>query len=202
MLTGRGRALQLLPGLNAPLDFAKVYQCWYHAVLGWISAFGAPLSDREDIAQEVFIVVQRRLPFFDGVNLAGWLYRISRRRVRDYRELVWVKDVRRRAAPLPDKLPARDASALEALETIEKTRLLSAQLARLGDHERSALLLFELEGYRCEEIAQAQSSALGTVWARIHHARKKLRSAVATQEARERRHLRDGFVPTSATSEQ
>ena len=189
MLTDPKPELQLLPGVNAELDFAAIYQAWYRPVLGWISAFGAPASDREDIAQEVFIVVQRRLPFFDGVNLAGWLYRISRRRVRDYRELVWVKDVRREGSPVPDKLPAGGASALETLETNEKTHFLATHLARLGELERTALLLFELEGYRCEEIAQAQSSALGTVWARIHHARKKLRSAVATQEARERRHF-------------
>lgn len=185
--------------MTPELDFATVYRTWYSTVLGWISAFGAARSDREDIAQEVFIVVQRRLPFFDGVNLAGWLYRISRRRVRDHRELVWVREARRRSAPPLEKLPAREASALDQLETNERTQLLSGLIARLGPHEQSALILFELEGYRCEEIAKLQRIALGTVWARIHHARKKLRVAAARQAGE--RDLRDRFYPTSTTSE-
>jgi DNA-directed RNA polymerase specialized sigma24 family protein len=33
-------------------------------------------------------------------------------------------------------------------------------------------VLFEIEGYSGEEIAQIQSLPLKTVWTRLHHARK------------------------------
>jgi RNA polymerase sigma-70 factor (ECF subfamily) len=56
------------------LDFARVYDDWFDHVAQWIRALGAPQADVEDIAQEVFLVVQRRLVDFDGRNLPGWLY--------------------------------------------------------------------------------------------------------------------------------
>ena len=34
---------------------------------------GRPTADRDDLVQDVFVVVHRRLPDFDGENLAGWL---------------------------------------------------------------------------------------------------------------------------------
>jgi DNA-directed RNA polymerase specialized sigma24 family protein len=46
-------------------------------------------------------------------------------------------------------------------------------------------MLFELDGYSGEEIAQIQGVPLNTVWARMHKARKKLRSLLAKLEFRE-----------------
>ena len=64
------------------LEFAPLYDEWFEHVARWIRALGAPSGDVEDIAQEVFLVVRRRLRDFDGRNLAGWLYRIASRQVR------------------------------------------------------------------------------------------------------------------------
>ena len=43
-------------------------------------------SGAEEATQEVFLVVRRRLQSFDGANPAGWLYRSTRRQVRDFRQ--------------------------------------------------------------------------------------------------------------------
>jgi RNA polymerase sigma-70 factor (ECF subfamily) len=37
---------------------------------------------------------------------------------------------------------------------------------------RSAFILFEVEGYSGEEIAELEGIPLNTVWTRLHHARK------------------------------
>src|SRR6185503_9945522 len=63
------------------LDFAALYDAWFDRVCCWLSALGAPRAEEEDLAQEVFLVVRRRLRAFDGRNVAGWLYQIARRQV-------------------------------------------------------------------------------------------------------------------------
>src|SRR3954464_4387177 len=87
--SGGGAVAVSSPG--APRDFRGFYDLWFEEVATWIRALGGPEADRDDIVQEVFLVVRRRLEDFDGVNPAGWLYRITQRQVRDFRRRTWVK---------------------------------------------------------------------------------------------------------------
>src|SRR4029077_10587762 len=76
--------------------FAAIYDAWFDEVVRWIGAFGMPDSETEDLAQEVFLVVNRKLSTFNGGNLAGWLYRIAELPVRDHRRRAWCKNLFRR----------------------------------------------------------------------------------------------------------
>lgn len=162
----------------APLDFRAIYERWFDEVSRWIRAMGGPDADREDLVQDVFLVVHRRLPDFDGQNVAGWLYRIARHRVRDFRRLLWVKHMFR-SVPLPESLPKGGASPADSVETNELRRTLERLLGKLNESERAALVLFEIDGYNGEEIAEIQGVPINTVWARIHKARKKLKASLA-----------------------
>jgi RNA polymerase sigma-70 factor (ECF subfamily) len=73
------------------------------------------------------------------------------------------------------------------LETNEKRTMLSKLLAKLNESERAALVLFEIDGYSGDEIAQIQGVPINTVWARIHKARKKLQASLAKIESREQK---------------
>ncbi|MES1173141.1 MAG: sigma-70 family RNA polymerase sigma factor [Myxococcales bacterium] len=165
-----------------PLDFHAVYETWFEPVSRWISAMGGPQADREDLVQDVFVVVHRRLPSFDGRNIAGWLYQIARRRVRDFRRLAWVKHVLRRPEPLPE-LANSDPSPIVTLETRRKGQLLEQALSTLTSGERAAIVLFEIEGLSGEQIATIQGVSLNTVWGRIRHGRQKLRACLASKQA-------------------
>jgi len=164
------------------LSFRAIYVRWYDQVSHWINAMGGPEADREDLVQEVFVVVHRRLPYFDGNNLPGWLYQIARRRVRDFRRLLWVKHLLFGSVSLPEHLADQRASATEIMETQQKSATLDRLLSKLNDSERSALVLFEVEGYSGAEIAQIQGVSLNTVWARIYKARRKLKGWLAKVE--------------------
>jgi RNA polymerase sigma-70 factor (ECF subfamily) len=170
----------------APLDFRAIYERWFDEVSRWIRAMGGPEADREDLVQDVFLVVHRRLPDFDGQNVAGWLYQIARHRVRDFRRLLWVKHMFG-SVPLSESLPKGGASPAESLETKEKRRTLERLLGKLNESERAALVLFEIDGYSGEEIAEIQGVPINTVWARIHKARKKLKASLAKIESREQK---------------
>jgi RNA polymerase sigma-70 factor (ECF subfamily) len=165
----RGERAALLPG-----DFRAVYDQWFEDVSRWIRALGGLEADRDDIVQEVFLVVRRRLEAFDGVNMAGWLYRITRRQIRDFRRRTWVKHIfTKRRVDEPDTLPHAAGNPAAMLEHKEKQRILYALLGKMQEDRRSAFVLFEIEGLSGEEIACIQSVPLNTVWTRLHHARKE-----------------------------
>jgi RNA polymerase sigma-70 factor (ECF subfamily) len=161
-------------GMDARSQFRGIYDAWFDDVSRWIRALGGLEADRDDIVQEVFLVVRRRLKDFDGNNLAGWLYRITSRQVRDFRRRAWVKHIfTRRRAEEPDVLPHAGASPAAALERKEEQRVLQMLLAKMAEARRTAFVLFEIEGLSGEEIARIQSIPLNTVWTRLHHARRE-----------------------------
>jgi RNA polymerase sigma-70 factor (ECF subfamily) len=135
---------------------------------------GGPISEQDDLIQDIFLVVYRRLPEFDGQNLHAWLYRITAHRVRDYRRLAWVRHVFGNDALAIEKLESFDPTPIVVLETSEKRRELERLLAKLSSRLRATFMLFEVDGYTAEEIANIQGVSANTVRARLQRARKKL----------------------------
>ena len=155
-------------------EFNSLYATWYGEVKQWIRALGGDSADLDDLTQEVFVIVHRRLHAFDGKNIAGWLYRIAFRRLRDFRRLRWIKNVFKRSVRLSSHIVSPGPTPLMALETQEKQRLLERLLAELSERMRAAFVLFEIEGYTTAEIAILNRVSINTVRAQIHRARKKL----------------------------
>ena len=155
-------------------DFVAVYDACYADVARWVRALGAPPSDLADLVQEVFVVVYRRLSAFDGKNLIAWLYRITAHQVRDYRRSMWIKHIFRRSVELTSSVVSPSPTQLMVLETREKRRRLEALLLRLSKTIYTTVVLFDIEGYTAEEIAEMQGITINTVRARIQRGRKKL----------------------------
>jgi RNA polymerase sigma-70 factor, ECF subfamily len=154
-------------------DFDKVYDAWFDRVASWVAAMGGPPGDRDDLVQDVFLIVLRRLPSFDGENIAAWLYQITRRRVRDFRRLQWFKRLLFRDRRFLESFGGTETST-DAGDRRDQRRRLEHLLEWLGEEQRAAFVLFEIEGLSGEEIASMQGVPVNTVWARIHTARKKL----------------------------
>jgi RNA polymerase sigma-70 factor (ECF subfamily) len=166
-------------------DFRALYDAWFDDVSRWIVALGGLDADRDDIVQEVFMVVRRRLSSFDGANPAGWLYRITRRQVRDFRRRSWVRHIfTKRRLEEPDDLPHTGSTPAAALERKEDRRLLHAMLSKMREERRSAFVLFEIEGLSGEEIARIQSVPINTVWTRLYHARREFFALAAKYQKR------------------
>jgi RNA polymerase sigma-70 factor, ECF subfamily len=186
----QGRAAEPQPPeLPRPLVFDTVYRAYFRQVVAWMRAMNVPPADMEDAAQEVFLVVRRKLPRFRDDNLAGWLYRIADLTARNYRRLAWFKHLFARD-PLDDASdpwPMANSPAM-SLEQKEDRRTLFRMLAGMSAKRRETLILFEVEGYSGQEIATLQDVPLKTVWTRLHHARRDLVSMVATLR---RRHDRE-----------
>ena len=56
-------------------------------------------------------------------------------------------------------------------------------LGKMSEVRRTTFILFEIEGYSGEEIAEMQGIPLNTVWTRLHHARKEFLRLVAESGA-------------------
>ncbi len=167
-------------GLSA-VDFRSVYDAWLTEVSRWVHALGGPEADRDDIVQEVFLVVSRRVSAFKGDNVAGWLYRITRRQVRDFRRRIWFKQIFSRPTAVKlEHLPSGALGPAAGLEQKECQRVLYQLLDQMNLDRRCALVLYEIDGLSGQDIARIQNVPVTTVWSRLHQARKEL-LALATE---------------------
>jgi RNA polymerase sigma-70 factor (ECF subfamily) len=168
------------------IDFRDVYERWFDDVVRWLYALGVPMSDTEDLAQEIFLVVRRNLARFDGGNMAGWLYRIAQLTVRDHRRRAWFKNlvVRRQEIDL-SQMPHAAANPAQSYEDAETRRHLQLLVNKMSERLRTTFVLFEIEGYSGDEIARIQDIPLGTVWTRLHKARKEFWRLVKERHSRD-----------------
>ena len=147
---------------------------------------GRLLGDAEearDVAQEVFLQVYRRLGRFEGrSSLKTWIYRIVVNQCHNRRRF-WQRHGRdkeealdeRFATPVPRGRDEWHASPYEQTRQNERARKVQAALLQLSFDQRSVLVLREVEGLSCEEVASALGIPDGTVKSRLSRAREALR---------------------------
>ncbi|MCL4821760.1 MAG: sigma-70 family RNA polymerase sigma factor [Vicinamibacteria bacterium] len=147
-------------------------------------------DEARDVSQDVFLQVYRTLGRFEErSSLRTWIYRIVVNLCRNRRRL-WMRRRRDRSVGLED-LSARDESRLaqggdSPYDTVRRReqaeRVQRALLALSFDH-RAVLVLREVEGLTCEEIAHSLGIAEGTVKSRLARARDALRARLCAPEA-------------------
>ena len=162
--------------LNAFNDLVVCYQDMLFALVVRM------VPDRDqasDAVQEAFFSAYRNINGFRGGSVKSWLSRIAINAAMDTQRL----RKRRPADPYPELddetwQPPADASAdpVTTSLTSERHRALNAALARITDDQRTAIVLFDVEGYDYAEIAQMTAVSVGTVKSRIHRGRLALRS--------------------------
>lgn len=184
---------RLAESARARPTFEQVYAERFHDVLRWLRALGGLDADLDDLAQEVFVIVERKLPDFDGQNLGAWLYKIAKNHVGDYRRRAWMRRIFWSSRPLiePDDVPLHFQTLptpLEALQHREVVHFVTRTLNKMPLAQRSAFVLFEIEGFSGEEIAELEGVPVATVWTRVHYARKRFLALLQRAE-------REGNLP-------
>lgn len=148
-----------------------------HARYVWraLRHLGVHEPEIPDVCQEVFIVVYRRLPEFEGRSSARtWLYGICLRVASDYRRRVRS----RHEQPTSDsELTVPDAHGERPDARLEDRRTLQALLDLLDQDKREVLVLYELEGFTMKEVAEIVGCPLQTAYSRLHAARECLLAA-------------------------
>lgn len=192
-----GAAASSMSEIDAELEWPLLRECargnraawrslhhrYYPVTVAFLRKFGVHELDVEDAAQEVFLQMHRYLPRFRGnAELRTWLYRLCITQARKVRR-------RRRIGQvitgwLSQSPEAALATPAEFCENTARRRIEGA-LDRLTDAERSAFILYEMEGLAGKQIAEILKCKEATLWRRLHYARKKFTAALDGSAASE-----------------
>lgn len=131
----------------------------------------------EELLQEVFLQVHRKLHAFKGESALGtWLYRLAMNHCLDY---LRGRDagMTRLTSSLDDEDVAEPSTSVP-IGPVARIDLERA-IAQLSPGCRAAFLLHDVEGFEHREVADILGIAEGTSKSQVHKARMKLRSLLA-----------------------
>jgi RNA polymerase sigma-70 factor (ECF subfamily) len=134
--------------------------------------------DVDDLLHATFLSAAKCAERYDGrASCRPWLIGIAaqllrRRRRASSRFVEILSALKSTLQPASDPRPA-----LQARTDVERA------LAGLSEAKRITLLMAEVEGLSCDEIARALAVPVGTVWTRLHAARRELRQAIGSDHA-------------------
>lgn len=129
----------------------------------------------EECVQDAFVKAWEALPKFRGDAAFGtWLYRIAANTV-----LARHRTRLRRAAWVENDESALEMTAAHAAPTGLADDIEQA-IATLPDGARIVFVLYAVEGYKHEEIAEMTGLAIGTSKAQLHRARRLLQARLET----------------------
>jgi RNA polymerase sigma-70 factor, ECF subfamily len=151
----------------------------------WRSArrLGVPEASLDDVVQDVFVTVYRRLDAFEGRSqLKTWIFGILRHTVRDLR-----RSARRKPTEelTHDVVDASAQSPQDAVAERQGAVLLHAVLDALSDDLREVFVLSELEQMSAPEVSAALSLNVNTVYSRLRSARQEFEAALKRLRSRD-----------------
>jgi RNA polymerase sigma factor (sigma-70 family) len=139
----------------------------------FIARVGIGGSDVDDLVQATFLLVMKAAHGFRGGGVRAWLFGLAANLARRHRRSLtrmatrvtaWVRE---RGSEMPE-------TPGEAIDTRERALRAQAALARLSEKKREAFVMVVMEGIAAEDAAVALRIPVGTVWTRLHHARREL----------------------------
>jgi len=181
---GRAGALPLSdPELLARLAAGQLgalgdlYDRYQAPVRSFLTRATGDAHDVDDLVHATFLAAAKSAERYDGrANGRPWLIGIAaqllRRRHQSLARLVSVlTSLKHTLHPSADPRPV-----LQARTDLERA------LARLSEAKRTTLLMAEVEGLTCQEIAAVLAIPVGTVWTRLHAARQELRGLLSASD--------------------
>ena len=138
----------------------------------------------EEAVQEAFFSAYRNLDRFSGSSFRAWLTRIAINAAHD----ILRKRKRRPSEPYPEweddswEPPAPQAEGPEQVSMAGQQRAAIARaMTAITEDQRSAIVLFDVQGYDYAEIATMTGVSVGTVKSRIHRGRVALREQLGPE---------------------
>ena len=173
-------------------SFDRIYEETFDFVYRNARRLGVSDASVDDVVQEVFMIVHRRLGELDpsAGSARGWVYGILANTVRGHRRTFRRKLAPLRPAETEEELgPASSRSGPEQRASRRQdTELLLGMLAELPEPQRELIVLGELEQLSIPEICACIGGNSNTVYSRLRAAREALRKKVA-------QHLLERKVP-------
>jgi RNA polymerase sigma-70 factor (ECF subfamily) len=170
-----------------PVKTEELFRAHAHFVARFLTRLGVPSEDLDDAVQEVFLVVHRNGGYAPGpATPTGYLASIALRAASSHRRR-GRKRRDRRSEVAPDEVSSAAPDPARSLEVQQALAELQGALDGLDPQLRATLVLAELEGESCDSIATTMQVAVGTVYWRLHRARKTFRQTIESRRMAERR---------------
>lgn len=150
-------------------------------------------DEAADVAQEAFLRIYRGLQSFQGGSaLTTWVYRIvhnlcldeMKKKRRRPQIVTDPADPEEGGEPLIDRLSDEADEPEGQILGDERAAAVRAAVYRMKSHHRDVLVLYDLEGFSYNEIADMLKTNVGTVKSRLNRARLAL-----AKELEQDRHL-------------
>jgi RNA polymerase sigma-70 factor (ECF subfamily) len=161
-------------------SFDELYAAYSRFVWRDVMSRGVPSGAIDDVVQEVFVIVHRRLAAFESQSaMRAWLSMIVKRVSRDHVRQLGQSPV---TEPLKGNDVSPDVSTIEgpaeAFDQKAVATLLDDLLRRMTDVQREAFIMHEIEHMTVGEIARALPANKNTVYARLQAARRIFESGI------------------------
>jgi len=136
-------------------------------------------ADAEDLSQEVFLLLFRKISLFRGESaFSTWLYRmvvnaaLARLRRQGARNVPFEREGESRRENVRPEAGAQDPRLRHCLDRLTLERAISS----LPPTYRAVFILYVVHGYEHSEIARIMNCSVGNSKAQLHKARQKLRA--------------------------
>ena len=159
----------------------RLYEAHFDYVWHTLRRLGVRPAELEDVAHEVFIVVQRKASDFDPTRPEKpWLFGIAYRVAADQKRLVR----HARETALEHDPPSGAGNAEAAAIARQHRRLVEAALAGLPLDQRAVFIMHDVDELTMPEIARALDVPLNTAYSRLRLGREAFTAAVRRIRAR------------------
>jgi RNA polymerase sigma-70 factor, ECF subfamily len=162
--------------------FEKIYRHHHQRVYLLCLRMAKDASQAEDLTQEVFIQLFRKLHTFRHDSLfSTWLYRLTVNQVLMHFRKPMVK---RERTTDDGETPIQSVKGTEypsRMAVIDRIALNEA-IAQLAPGYRMVLILHDVEGYEHAQISEMLGCAVGTSKSQLHKARLKLRALLTGRQ--------------------
>lgn len=155
--------------------FAELFERHNRRVYSLCLRMTHNVSQAEDLAQEVFVQLFRKIGSFRGDSaFTTWLHRLTVNQVLMHFRKAKVRDEKTTEdGETPDKIVTGTENP-DRMPVVDRIALDNA-IAQLPPGYRAIFILHDVEGYEHEEIARMRGCSVGTSKSQLHKARMKLR---------------------------
>lgn len=156
--------------------FEALYERYYRRVYSLCLRMVANVTEAEDLTQEVFIQLLRKLGSFRGESaFTTWLHRLTVNHVlMHFRKRGVRLEKTMDEGEVPEQIEV-GSERPQSMPVIDRIALDKA-IAELPPGYRSVFVLHDVEGYEHEEVANLLGVSVGTSKSQLHKARMRLRT--------------------------
>jgi RNA polymerase sigma-70 factor (ECF subfamily) len=153
----------------------ELYDRYQAPIRRFVARATSDAGDVDDLVHATFLAAARSAARYDGrESCRPWLVGIAVQHIKRRHHAFG------RLVALLTSLGSARASVVDPRSSLDARPDVERALRTLSEPKRVTFLMAELEGLSCPEIAKALDIPIGTVWTRLHAARRELRQALTT----------------------